>query len=201
MVTFSCVQLFGCVYIAVCSRRRCELTASDEFKMPLCGVSETKCLFVSVSPDIHDVIHRRHTNTAVIGDTLDTLGTCKNKVSEWQLHNKHRVGHIWCCCVAEVLGEKVDWKRVLLIDTRLPETNDYIHLVVTKRPVVWWVITDSAKERIAVIPMCPVVQQQRQKKMGFSETSGSSEKTGSSITPLWDSTVRITQQTGSAHGP
>jgi hypothetical protein len=99
------------------------------------------------------------------------------------------------------LGEEVDWKRVLLINTRLPETNDYIHSVVKKLRVVWWVITDSAKERIAVIAMCHVVQQERQKKMGFPETSGSSEKTGSSITPLWDIMVRITQQTGSAHGP
>jgi hypothetical protein len=97
-----------CFYMAVCSRRRCELTASDEFEMLLCGVSETKCQFMSVSLGIHDVIHRPRTNIDLIGDKHDTLGTWKDKMSEWQLHNKHRVGRIWGWYVSEVLGEKVD---------------------------------------------------------------------------------------------
>jgi len=41
--------------------------------MLLCCVSETKCLFVSVSLGIHDVIHKRRTNIDAIGDKLDTL--------------------------------------------------------------------------------------------------------------------------------
>lgn len=58
-------------------------------------------------------------------------------------------------------------KLVQLIDTKSPETKGLYTSVVTKRRVVWWIITDSAKEAIAVIRMCHVAQQQRQKEMGF----------------------------------
>ena len=54
--------------------------------------------------------------------------------------------------------------------------------------------------------MCHVIQQQRNKKTGFSETSDCTQKAGSSTKPLWDITVRIIQPTGSVylwqfHGP
>jgi len=157
------------------------------------------CLWVFLG--IHDVIHRRHTNIDVIDDKLDTLGTWKTKCPSENCITNTELGIFGADTFQKFWVRKWNWKLVLLINTKLPETSDYVHSVVTKRRVVWWIITDSAKERIAVIPMCQVVQQQRRKKIGFSETSGTTQKTGSSITPLWDIMVRITQNTGSAHGP
>jgi hypothetical protein len=156
---------------------------------------------VSVFLGIHDVIHRIHTNIDVIGDRLDTLGTWEKKSVPVTIAKQTQSWAYWVLIRCRSLGWEGGLENLYYWLTPLPETSYYIHLVVTKRRVVWWIITDCAKERIVVIPMCHVVQQQRRKKMGFSETSGTTQKTRSSVTPLWDNMVRITQQTGSAHSP